>query len=339
MVVNGGVTVSQRKLYSVNIELTNKCPLKCPQCYCSLSGDKHIDLETAKEKIKEAADHGVKVVNMSGGETLCYPWLYELISYASKLCERVNIAISGCYFNKDVLKKLLESGVTSISVSLNGSTEEINRLTRDGYSLAINALKLLGEEKIPNTFINWVMHSNNCDDFPNIVAIAEKYGITSIDVIMFKPDSKHELNSFPSGEQMKQIADFIRHYNGPVKIMVETCFSQMLALIYNSSWLGNIDTGENKGCRAGLYLYNISVDGYYSPCRHLDLFEQYDSLDEYLSLSPVIKKFDVYEKDLRSPCDTCAVQQYCRPCPAIPAKIHGEFFKGQESCQVWQKVH
>ena len=328
----------QRKMYSMNIELTNKCPLKCPQCYCSLTGDKHIDLETAKAKIIEAAEHGVENINMSGGETLCYPWIYELISFASKHCKNVNIAISGCYFNKDVLNKLLESGVTSISVSLNGSTEEINRLTRDGYPLAINALKILGEEKVPNTFINWVMHSNNCEDFPNIVSIAEKYGISCIDVIMFKPDSKHELKSFPSGQQMKQIADFIRHYNGPVKIMVETCFSQMLALIYNSSWLGNIDLGEQKGCRAGLYIYNITVDGTYTPCRHIEENGSYNNLDEYLALSPIIKKLTEYETDLRTPCNACNIQRFCRPCPAIPAKIHGDFFKGQESCQVCQIV-
>lgn len=324
------------QLYSMNIELTNKCPLKCPQCYCSLTGDKHIDLETAKAKVKEAAEHGVKNINMSGGETLCYPHLYELISYASNLCENVNIAISGCYFNKEVLHRLLEAGVTSISVSLNGSTEEINRLTRDGYSLAIRALEILGEEKVPNTFINWVMHSNNSDDFPNIVSIAEKYGIANIDIIMFKPDSKGELKSFPSGQQMKQVADFIRHYNGPVKLLVETCFSQMLALIFNGSWIGNIDTGENKGCRAGLYLYNISVDGHYSPCRHWDVAEDYDSLDAYLAFSPVIKQFSEYEKDVRDPCKSCAVEKFCRPCPAIPVKIHNQFCKGQESCQVWQ---
>lgn len=328
----------QTQFNSMNIELTNKCPLKCPQCYCSLTGDKHINVEIAKAKIKEASEHGVKAINMSGGETLCYPWIFELITYASTLCEKVNIAISGAFFNSDVLKKLLESGVASISVSLNGSSEEINRLSRDGYALAINAIKILGAENAPNTIINWVMHANNCDDFPNVVSIAEQNNIGNIDVIMFKPDSKHELNSYPSGVQMKQIADYIRHYRGPVKISVETCFSQMLALIQNNSWFGNVDMGEYKGCRAGRYLYNISIDGFYSPCRHIDQCEKYDNLDEYLSSSAVIKRIYEYENDIREPCNECLVQQYCRPCPAIPLKIHGDYYKGQKSCHVWEHV-
>ena len=45
----------QTQFNSMNIELTNKCPLKCPQCYCSLTGDKHINVEIAKAKIKEAS--------------------------------------------------------------------------------------------------------------------------------------------------------------------------------------------------------------------------------------------------------------------------------------------
>ena len=330
--------MSQTKLSSMSIELTNKCPLKCPQCYCNSTGDKNIDLQTAKKRIKEGAEHGIKTVNMSGGETMCYPRLFELVSYTSQLCENINIVTSGCFFDENVLSRLIESGMTSISISLNGSTEEINRLTRDGYSQAINAIKIIQKTQFPNSFINWVMHSNNCEDFPNIVKIAEEHGISKIDIIMFKPDSHNELKSFPSGRQMKQISDFCRHYNGPVTIMIETCFSQMLALIRNNSWFGNMDTSENRGCRAGLYYYNVSVNGEYSPCRHIDLYEKYDNLDEYLSHSPIIKRLYEYEEDVRHPCNICAVRPYCRPCPAIPYKTEKDLFKGQECCQVWQFV-
>lgn len=325
-----------KKFFSINVELTNKCPLRCPQCYCSLNGDKHIALNLAKQKIQEATEHGVSVVNLSGGETLCYPWLYELISFASKKCENVNIAISGCYFNDTVLHNLIEAGVTMISVSLNGSTKEINSITRDGYDLAIKALKTLRNCNNIQTCINWVMHSSNCDDFPNIVKIAEDFNVSLIDVIMFKPDSRNELNSFPSGNQMKQIADYIHNYCGPVKIQVESCFSPMLALVCNYSWLGNFNTSERKGCGAGIYMYNINVDGFYSPCRHLDHFENYDTLDEYFEKSEFIHSVQRFESDLREPCAICSLQRYCRPCVAITNKLYGGEFKGHSPCQVWQ---
>ena len=63
----------------MNIELTNCCPLRCPQCYCSLEGGKHIPPEVAIRAIEQGAALGVTHVELSGGETLCYPHLLELV--------------------------------------------------------------------------------------------------------------------------------------------------------------------------------------------------------------------------------------------------------------------
>ena len=127
-------------MLAMNIELTTNCPLHCPQCYCTLEGGKNIPIEVAKQKLKEGKEHGVKVVNLSGGETLCYPHLYELISYAKELDIKANVALSGWNFDEDVFNKLVDSGVDGIFISLNGSTDKINSLTRNGYKFAIKAL-------------------------------------------------------------------------------------------------------------------------------------------------------------------------------------------------------
>ena len=89
-------------MIGLNIELTTKCPLHCPQCYCSLSGGKNIPIEIAKNKVKEAYEHGVQLINLSGGETLCYPNLYELISYISHFKIKSNVALSGWNFDERV---------------------------------------------------------------------------------------------------------------------------------------------------------------------------------------------------------------------------------------------
>ena len=41
-------------VYGMNMELTTACPLRCPQCYCSLEGGKHLDLETAMHYLEQA---------------------------------------------------------------------------------------------------------------------------------------------------------------------------------------------------------------------------------------------------------------------------------------------
>lgn len=325
-----------QKMVGLNLELTTCCPLHCPQCYCTLEGGKHLDLEIAKSKLREAGEHGAKIVHLSGGETLCYPHLYEVVSFAKQYCQRVNVALCGWHFDQSVLNSLIQAGVDGIFISLNGSTEEINSVTRDGYEYALYALQILCENNFPNTHINWVMHSNNCDDFSNVLALAEKYNVKQLVVLAFKPDSHHQLLSFPSGEQIHRLANEIRAYKGKVQIGVETCFSQLLAVLKDTKLFGNLNVGPLKGCRAGLYNYSINIDGLYSPCRHLDYFEKYESLDEYLTKSPIIHKIKSVEDNVQNPCSQCRYHEYCRPCLAVSSKLHGDIFIGHEVCSLWK---
>lgn len=326
--------MNDNSMYSVNLELTTSCPLHCPQCYCTLEGGKHLDLKTAKEKLYEAGKHGVKIVHLSGGETMCYPFLYEVVEYAAKCCETVNVALSGYNFDETVLHNLVNAGVSGIFISLNGSTNEINSLTRNGYEYTLNALKILRDSGFTNTNINWVMHSKNADDFLNVVSLAEEYKAANVIVLAFKPDSKHELNSFPSGTQIIRIANQVKNYRGTVKLMVESCFSQLLTVIRDTKLFGNLNVGPDKGCRAGLYSYSINVDGLYSPCRHLDHFEAFNSLDDYLSSSDVIKMLKEYNNNKREPCLSCKYSNYCRPCAAVSDKLYGTISFAHSKCSL-----
>lgn len=326
--------MNDNSMYSVNLELTTCCPLHCPQCYCTLEDGKHLNLEIAKKKLQEAGKHGVKLVHLSGGETMCYPYLYEVVECASKYCGTVNVALSGYNFDADALEKLIRAGISGIFISLNGSTEEINSLTRDGYEYALNALRILRDYGFKNTYINWVMHSQNADDFHNVVSLAEKNKVANVVVLAFKPDSKHELNTFPSITQILETAEYIKCYRGSVKLMIESCFSQLLAVIKDTKLFGNLNVGPYKGCRAGLYSYNINIDGLYSPCRHLDYFEKYQSLDDYLSSSETIKELKKYDSRKDEPCISCKYSNFCRPCAAVSAKLTGNISFAYSKCSI-----
>lgn len=320
---------------TMNIELTTKCPLRCPQCYCSLTGGKDIDPRTAIYWLKEGAAMGVKDVQLSGGETLCYPHLYEVIRAAADCGMCVNVALSGVGFDQSVYDKLLESGVGGIFISLNGSTKETNSLTRDGYDAAIEALELLQENHYQNTVINWVMHSNNADDFPNVVALAKRYEVSSVVILGAKPDSRHDLHTIPSREQMKAVSQYVRTQSGQPRIYIESCFSPMLALTSDTKLFGNMNVGPNKGCGAGLSAFNVSVDGLLSPCRHLEYFEKYDTLEEYWENSATLKRLRAMAGETPAePCSKCRFMNYCRPCRAINSKLENQLSPGNPYCTI-----
>lgn len=322
-------------LNTMNIELTTNCPLHCPQCYCSLTGGKNIDLNTAVFWIKEGAAAGVKEVMLSGGESLCYPHIYDVVSAAKKYCGGANVALSGVGFTQSVYDKLIKAGVTGIYISLNGSTAEINSLSRDGYEYAIKALKLLCDNNYNNTTINWVMHSSNADDFLNVLHIAEKYNVANLTVMALKPDSMHTLKTLPSKEQMISIKQIINTYKGNTKIYVESCFSPMLALVCDTKLFGNLNVGVKKGCAAARTTFSVNVDGLLSPCRHLDYFEEFNSLEEYWEESVILKKIREINNSIpEEPCSSCKYCNYCDHCLAINDKVEKRLFRGNKYCPV-----
>lgn len=319
------------RLYGMNIELTTACPLRCPQCYCSLEGGKHIPLQTAIDALRQAKKMGLQHVELSGGETLCYPNLCELIQKANSLGVKSNIAVSGWHLDKPMLNKLIQAGISHIYVSLNAPTEELNSRSRDGYQYAISALQLLKESNFSEVYINWVMHRDTADTLPDMICLAKQYKVKAIVIMTPKPTSKHELHTLPTREQMKAVAHLVQ-ISPPGFLQIESCFSPLLAMVNESKFLGNMNIGPFKGCGAGRNNVNVSVDGEFSPCRHLEYFESWDSLEDYWVNSTVLQKIRKLEEKKQEPCASCKYGNYCRHCLAVNSKLNRDLFFGNNLC-------
>ena len=294
-------------------------------------------LKTALHHIEEAAAYGVSDVNLSGGETLCYPDLEELIRACSSYGLASAVALSGALADEATLQGLIEAGVSQIYISLNGSTEEINERTRDGYEEAVRTLGLLRSLREKGIFpaktgINWVMHRTNAEDFPSMIRLAEEYRVEQLVVMGLKPDASGHLYGFPSGEQMTAVARKIRSYAGPLEIGVESCFSPLRALIGQTLFAGNLNRGIARGCGAGRDSFSVDVTGAYTPCRHILLPEKYPSLDAYWNDSAVLQLLRSAEDHRRPPCRGCRLEAYCLPCMEIGEKLGGSLLAGFPGC-------
>lgn len=319
----------------MNIEVTTKCPFGCPQCYCSLSGGKELPLPRAKEILDGAREAGISHVELSGGETMCYSHIYELIKYAADLGIVPSIAVSGWGIDDESVKKLVCAGVDTIYVSLNAPDEQRNKITREGYAYSIQALKVLKRNHFPETYINWVMHRDTADSFAEMVYLAEQYNAKGILIIEPKPNSKGELESYPSLTQMEQIAKDIKNYAGPVEIAIQHCFSALKIILGKSALLGNKNIGKYKGCTAGTVSMSVNVDGYFSPCRHLDYFEDWNSLLEYWENSPILHNIRSMKNSKTGRCIRCYYAPFCQPCLSYSNKKNNVLAFGNDHCSIF----
>jgi pyrroloquinoline quinone biosynthesis protein E len=318
----------------MNFELTRKCPLNCPQCYCSLESGIDLDFERALEVLKDGAKNGLWEVNLSGGETMLYPRIFDLLEECTKLGVTSNIAVCGYQIDEAVLNRLILTGVSRIFVSLNGSSEEINSQTRNGYKYAVNALTLLQKSGFLQTSVNFVVHSSNCGDFQNMIALCEKYNVGELIVMAAKPTSKDELNTSPDSRQIYILSENIKKARQESKVFigVENCYSQLRAYLGRSFFFGNTNTGIWRGCSAGRYMASLDACGNFSPCRHLPFNEKHQTIGDYWYNSPILTKIRNVETSAGKPCASCELQPYCLSCLAVNYKLYGELAGQNRNC-------
>ncbi|MFZ7101723.1 MAG: radical SAM protein [Peptococcaceae bacterium] len=318
----------------MNIELTTRCPLRCPQCYCDLNRGRDIKKEAAFKYIEEAARLKIPFINLSGGETLVYPELTELLEFIKARGLNSAIAISGWGFDAAKLRELKEAGVDEIYVSLNGSTEEINAKSRDGYQEALQALELLQADQETKYYLNWVARNDNVEDFPDLVNLAAARGVKGIVILEAKPDADYVLQAALSTENFLKLAKYLKaHDQQKIAIEVEPCFSPLRAYL-NNYYLFNRNIGVNKGCGAGRNSMAVDVAGNLIPCRHLLYPEKCDSIEDYWWNSKILHELRSFEDHQEEPCKSCSLNKNCISCRAVADKVEKNLFSGNHYCPV-----
>src|SRR5436190_1478943 len=103
------------------VELTYRCPLKCPYCSNPLELARYrreLDTETWKRVLAEAAALGVVQVHFSGGEPLVRRDLAELVRHARGLDLYSNLSTGATLADQATLEQLREAGLDGLQISL-----------------------------------------------------------------------------------------------------------------------------------------------------------------------------------------------------------------------------
>jgi radical SAM protein with 4Fe4S-binding SPASM domain len=170
---NDKIETSQRPLRSVHLRLTNECNLKCTYCYAEssictsspvLSIDELKQLANQVSEISPGANY-----TFSGGEPLMHPDALEFAEFLKKRGNGLWLLTNGSPINKKNVSKIA-SLFDFIKISLDGSSEEINSITRgrNTYRAVLKAYNLLLNEGA-NILICMTVNKSNIHDIQNMV--------------------------------------------------------------------------------------------------------------------------------------------------------------------------
>ena len=129
------------KLIPRNLELTRRCNFRCVYCGsdCFASHDStELTSRQWKSAIKQIADdfHAPDImIALTGGESLLRCDIFEILAYLNQLEFPFGMVTNGSLIDKETSKKIVDSGIGAISVSLD-APPEINDALRGKGSTA-----------------------------------------------------------------------------------------------------------------------------------------------------------------------------------------------------------
>lgn len=314
----------------VQLEITDECPFNCPQCYKQKLSARHADLKKITNLIDYCYKNGTRLFVLNGGEPLLYNRFKDLILFINNYDVEINIFTSGYGIDLEWIDfwKIYGTDRFNIFLSLNGSTSEINQLSRQGYDVTMQAIELLSENKLP-FYINWVARHNNIHDFQNMLFLGEKYECLGIEVICEKLNGRNVLDSPLGKEDIMELAENINSYKGKLRILVEKCFPILLNFINETS------RTIFDGCFAGRMMCMYTLDNEFAPCTHLHISEKYENIKEYWTNSKILAS--LREKEKPDICRKCRFVK-CNFCRAMSLSSKKNFNIGYEGCPVYEKI-
>jgi MoaA/NifB/PqqE/SkfB family radical SAM enzyme len=151
---------------------------------CSIwkNGDKRlVKFEDAKKALIKLRKNNFGTIQITGGEPLLNPNVFDIIKYAKKLGFTVFLVTNGTLIDESAAKKLSEIGVDNVGISFHHYDKIMCEKIfghKDVFNKLVNSVKFLKKEKIPVEALFTISKYNKDDIEKTIDFINSKLNIS-----------------------------------------------------------------------------------------------------------------------------------------------------------------
>lgn len=171
----------------ISVEPADFCQLRCPQCPVGISARNQgslADDSVVFDTIQELKSSLIQVIFYFQGEPLLNPQLSNYIQAAHKANIYTSTSTNGMLLNSENARKLVESGLDKLIVSVDGASQEIYEKYRVGGKLerALEGIKYVQAWKkklnciTPYIEMQFIVFGTNEHQINEIKALAKKTG-------------------------------------------------------------------------------------------------------------------------------------------------------------------
>ena len=314
--------IKKPQLSNLFLEVTLRCNARCEHCG-SNCGDKIPKDEITKEELEKALleihnKYGAKnvFITVTGGEPLMRKDIFEIMKYARKLGYHWGMTTNGMLINEDIIKKMKETNIESISISLDGleKTHESFRRVPGSYKKIMHAIELLQKlDTLKSLQITTVANKKNMNELEDIYQMLLDKGIKEWRVMCVDPIGRAYENDgiLLEKKELIDMYNFIIEKRKEGKMKVDNDCSHYLGLKYE-----NITRDHSFICGAGIFVGSILSNGDICVCpnvRHKSLIQGNIRKDSFVDVWE--NKFEQFrEKRITTneKCKKCKSYKYCR---------------------------
>ena len=313
-------------------ELTAACNLSCRYCRASASHEPdqgELDTDEAKRFVESIAPLKPMLI-LSGGEPLLRPDLFQIIRLAVSLGIRVSLASNGTLITPELAKEIADSGVSRVSISLDGADAAMHDLGRGQGSFKRSIKGIENLRGRVDFQINFTVTRKNQSELIRIFDLAEKLGAAALHIFFLVPTGRGReedvITPVRQEEMLRQIEGEMDRRRLEVQV---TCAPQYARLKKPGHGRGS------GGCLAGRRFVFVSRKGEVYPCGYLPLrvgSVREKNFIEIWENSPELQA--LREGRLKGKCGRCEFSRSCGGCRARAYALTGDYLQSDPSCRL-----
>ena len=265
--------VSLHELTYLFWESTLRCNLNCIHCGSDCTQNSEIpdmpvaDFIKVTERVKEEYNPEKVMIVITGGEPLMRKDLELCGSQLTNQGFKWGIVTNGILLSKSRLDSLMQAGLSSITVSLDGLSQSHNWMRNaECFDKVINSIKLIAQNNELVFDIVTCVNRRNIKDLESIKSLLISLGVKKWRLFTVSPIGRAKNNSELkiSETQFAELMEFIK--SSRKENLIEVNYEC-------EGFVGDYELEVRKGlyfCRAGINIASVLIDGSISACPNID---------------------------------------------------------------------
>ncbi len=316
------------KPYAISWNTTYRCNLRCSHCYLdtnALTKQSANELSTQEgfTLIDQMAELNPNLLLiLTGGEPLLRKDIYDLASYASKKGMMIVLGTNGNLIDDDIAKRLKESGVTGIGISLDSTIPGYHddfRGIPGAWDDTLNGIEACRRQGI-DFQIQTTVTKENFHKIPDIIEFASNIGARVFNLFFLVCTGKGQELTDITPEQydqaLHQLYEIHKKYQG--KMMVGSkCAPHYRRIVYEQDTESPLIRAYAGGCPAATYYCRITPEGNVTPCPYMPNISGNVREKSFVDIWKESTDFQTLRHaSLNGRCGICEFRDICKGCRA-----------------------